>query len=457
MRPPNGHIVQLPFPSLRTPHERVVSYYRDYGRAFAQVVEGYFIPEGSLWELPLWVAHLAGMLESLGCSPSFTDLSQVASTVEDCTRELLARTRPHEVVLLSPLAQNFDLAKGVSRRLMRARRVTLLGGNMAILAQEGDATVIHHGQATTRSLHNALVGGSGNVITNVLARGEAAHWLPNYRLLEGYQGRVPLLRLNASHGCLYACDFCGDAWSRSLTLVPPAVLEHEVRQFERLFPDTRLIYVGDKTFGQSLEAVENLLQVFAGRPAYRFIVQTHALAINDELLDSMERLGVVVVEMGFESASTELLREHHKGHRSIAFFMDQVARVAKRGIRVILNILSGLPNETRDTHEQTLAFIRNARSEAWLYNLYNFVPYPLTPLFPRLRGRIIDWNFAHWLEDGPPVFLPYSVTPDESFRLFLEKVGLAHDAIRRGTPSLCHKEAWRPEAVDELVLSKDNL
>jgi radical SAM superfamily enzyme YgiQ (UPF0313 family) len=258
--------------------------------------------------------------------------------------------------------------------------------------------------------------------------------LPNYRLLDRYRGKVALLRLNASHGCLYACDFCGDVWSRSLVAVSKSVLEHEVRQFERLFPETRLIYVGDKTFGQSKLAVRNLLDVFSERPEYRFIVQTHVLAINDELVDAMRRLGVLVVELGFESASIEFLREYRKGNRTLEFLLERMMRLRRRGIRVVLNVLSGLPSETRADHEQTVAFIERAGSDSWLYNLYNFVPYPLTPQFQKIRERIFDWTFCHWVEDGPPVFWPYHVTPQENFLFFLEKVAAAHDAIRRQSP-----------------------
>lgn len=433
LRRPNAHIVQLPFPSLSAPDERVISYYRDYSRVFSEFVDGYFIPEGSLWELPLWVAHLAGMLETLGCLVSFIDLSETAPTVDACAAALLTRTQHDETVLLSPLAQNFDLAVAVSRRLMEERRVTLLGGNMSTLATEGDATVIHHGQASPGSLEATLLGRNQQVV-NFFARGEKANWLPSYSLLKGYRGKVPLLRLNASHGCLYACDFCGDAWSRHLVLVHPEVLEYEVQQFERLFPDVRLIYVGDKTFGQSKEAVTNLLHVFSRRPGYRFVVQTHVLAIDDALLDAMERLGVVVVELGFESASSELLRANHKANLTVSLFRERIARLTKRGMRVILNVLSGLPGETLEDHQRTLDFIQGAESGAWLYNLYNFVPYPLIPQFAKLRGRIVDWTFAHWREDGPPVFLPYHVTRHESFRFFLEKVSCAQDAVSRSRP-----------------------
>lgn len=448
MRARNAHIIQLPFPSLATPAEAIVSYYRHYSRVFSRFVEGYFIPEGSLWELPLWVAHLAGMLGSLGLVPDLIDLSKTAANADVCASELLARTRPGEVLLLSPLAQNFDLAIEVSRALMREQRITVLGGNMVTLATQDDATVIHHGQATPKSLEAALTDNS-RTVTNFFARGEEATWLPDYRLFEKHRGKVPLLRLNASHGCLYACDFCGDAWSRRLVLVPPAVLEHEVRQFERLFPDVRLIYIGDKTFGQSPEAVKNLLELFSSRRQYRFIIQTHILAIDDELLDAMERLGVIVVELGFESASTELLRTSHKSNRTPEFYKDRIARITRRGMRVILNVLAGLPTETVEHHKETLAFIESADSGGWLYNLYNFVPYPLTQQFAMLRDRIIDWDFSHWREDGPPVFQPYHVTPEENYGLFLEKVRCAEDAILRTYPGWCPPAP----AVKGLVLS----
>jgi hypothetical protein len=424
-----AHVVQLPFPSASAPHPLVVDYYRDYSRAFARFIDGYFIPEGSLWELPLWVAHMTGMLEHIGLAPLFDDLSATPPTEDACTRELLSRTAPGELVLLSPLAQNFRLAVGVSRRLMAEQRVVVLGGNMSTLADAGDATIIHHGQATPQSLRASLYGNAA-VVTNTLERRGVAGWRPEYRLLEPYRGRVPLLRLNASHGCLYACDFCGDAWSRTLAVVPRDVLEHEVRQFERLFPDTRLIYIGDKTFGQSKAAVRNLIDVFARRPQYRFIVQTHVLAVNDDVLDAMVELGVVVVEMGFESASTKLLQDNHKGNRNPDFYVDRMRRIEARGIRVVLNILSGLPTEDRAAHDETAEFIGSRSSDAWLFNLYNFVPYPLTPSFPELRSRIFDWDFANWREDAPPVFEPYHCTPDESFSFFLEKVRVAQRTVR---------------------------
>jgi hypothetical protein len=420
------HIVQLPFPSTAAPHDDISMYYRDYERSYREAIGDYFVPAESLWEMPLWVAHLAGMLETIGASPRLCDMSRAPASVDECLWRLLQTTRQEDWILLSPLAQNFDLATQISRALMRAGRRTVLGGNMSTLATSKDATVVHVGRATPTSLRHVMAGAPGTVSA---VNGADVDWLPSYRLLESYRDRVPLLRLNASHGCLYACDFCGDVWSRSLVVVPREALEFEVCQFERLFPSTRLIYIGDKTFGQSRAAVENLLAVFRQHPGYKFIVQTHSRAINERLIDEMSELGVIGIEVGFESASAGLLRENHKVNRPLEALAQQIAHLKSHGIRVVLNVLGGLPAETSSDHAETVRFIGDGGAGAWLYNLYNFVPYPLTPLFPALRARIFDWDFSHWREDGPPIFRPYYVNPTESFQMFLEKVSVAHRAI----------------------------
>lgn len=433
------HIVQLPFASCTEPHPKVSNYYKDYGSLFKLYFEDYFIPEEEIWELPLWVAHIAGMVREIGGIPVLDDLSKHRADAKVCIDALMGSTRPGDILLVSPLAQNFLLTLEVSRHMMAAGRTTVIGGNMAPLATASDATVVHHGQATPASLRKAL-SGAPTEVENYLSRRDIAGWIPDYGLLRHYNNKVPLLRLNASHGCLFRCEFCGDAWSRKLVLVTREAIEAEVRQFETIFPDTKLIYIGDKTFGQSPEAVECLLQVFANRPQYRFIVQTHFLALKDSLIDQMQQLGVVAVEIGFESASTELMLQNRKATKDLKVLRNSLRRMRNRGIKVVLNVLNGLPQEDEDAHHKTLDFMRLSSEEVSLFNLYNFVPYPLTPLFPRLRSRIVDWNFENWREDALAVYELDNVTREQSFEFFLEKVAVAHDIVRthlsQETPSV---------------------
>jgi 3-oxoacyl-ACP reductase-like protein len=93
--------------------------------------------------------------------------------------------------------------------------------------------------------------------------------------------------------------------------------------------------------------------------------------------------------------------------------------------------MGGLPEETEESHAATMEWLAENADVVWLCNLYNFVPYPLTPDFPRLRERIFEWNFAAWREDAPPVFFPYHLTPERSWTLFKEKVRAVHELVAR--------------------------
>lgn len=421
-------LVQLPFPSTAAGHPALAAYYESYAERYREDIPDYFVPEGDLWELPLWVAHLSGILRAVGWDDTFVDLSTAPPSAEACVEAVLDATRPGDWLLFSPLAQNFGLALRVSRALRERGRRTALGGNMSALATERDATRVIRGVVTPETLVATLQGGQALRELRAGRRGAIA-WAPRYELLTGFARRVPLLRLNASHGCLYACAFCGDSWSRKLHLVEREPLAAEVDRLAELFPQTKLIYVGDKTFGQSPEAVRNLLEIFATRPGYRFIVQTHVRLVDEALVDAMLQLGVTVVELGFETADEQLLREVGKANGGERRVCDALALLRDANLRVVLNVLGGLPTERPESHAKTVSFIEESSDLVWLYNLYNFVPYPLTPLFRRLRERIFDWNYENWREDAPPVFEPFHLSSQQSWELFLDKVACAHRAV----------------------------
>ena len=427
-----GALIQLPFPSTAAPHAAVSAYYETYAKVFREAVPEYFVPEADLWELPLWVAHLSGILRAIGWDDILVDLSKIPASPDQCVEAILDLTHSNDWLLFSPLAQNLQLALDVSRALLKRGRRTVIGGNMAGLAAKNDATRVIRGITTPETFVVAIQGAAALAAYREERRGVIS-WIPRYDALATFGKRVPLLRLNASHGCLYSCTFCGDNWSRKLYLVERDALAAEVAQFEAFFPETRLIYIGDKTFGQSPEAVQNLRDVFARYPNYCLIVQTHVAAVDEALVETMQALGVAIVELGFESADLQTLRDVGKVFESERQVREVLQLLHRAGLRVVLNILGGLPGERPESHAKTVSFIEECTDTVWLYNLYNFVPYPLTPLFPRLRERIFNWTYEHWREDAPPVFEPFHISSERSWEYFLEKVATAHRAIGGGS------------------------
>lgn len=429
-------IVQLPFPSTASPDQRLVDYYLDYDRVFRRSFPEYFIPAGGLWEMPLWVAHLTALVEGAGLESCFCDISKLGALAEPCFELIRDATEPGDLVLMSPLAQNFTLALEVAGLLERAGRRVVLGGNMAPLVPKGSVHLVHRGQldAVLASKLVRLTETGGGELSKPARPGKADKritWVPDYRHLDGYHGQVPLVRLNASHGCLYKCSFCGDSWSRQLALVDRDALAAEVDELAERFPDTKLIYIGDKTFGQSREAVTNLLSVFADRPGYRFVVQTHVMQVNPPIVEAMLKLGVVAAELGFESGDSQMLKRLNKLSRGLDDYAEKVRMLYEAGINVVLNVMGGLDEETEESHRQTARWLWDNSSSLWLFNLYNFVPYPLIPDFARLRERIFNWDFADWREDAPPVYRPKNLTPERSWELFEEKIAVAHRIVRQ--------------------------
>ncbi|HZM76203.1 MAG TPA: radical SAM protein [Candidatus Limnocylindrales bacterium] len=421
----------MPFPSTWSPEPDLAAYYRVYDRRFAELLPDYFVPTGGLWEIPLWVAHLTALLDEVDLDSTFIDLSRAEAVASSCVEVLCDASAPGDLILMSPLAQNFALAHAVSRRLQAAGRKCVLGGNMAPLVPPDSCHSVFRGQldaTTARRLAAIARGEQAGVVQIAPGRGLRPNrigWAPTYRHLEGYAGQVPLIRINASHGCLFDCSFCGDAWSSQLTLVDRDALRREVDELIKRFPDCRIFYIGDKTFGQSREAVANLLAVFADRPGFRFIVQTHVMQVKPWVIDAMRQLGVAVVEMGFESADTAMLKAQNKISRGLEDYTRRIAAIRDAGMRVVLNVMGGLDEETAQSHRLTMAWQREHRELLWLCNLYNFVPYPLIPDFARLRPRIFDWDFAHWREDAPVVYRPTHLSVQESWALFKEKIATA--------------------------------
>jgi len=423
-------LVQLPFPSQASPLPELSAYYAAYDRKYRQHFPEYAVNSGDLWEAPLWIAHLDGALAR--DDTTFVDLSKAPFSAEACIRDIVEQVPPKALVFLSPLAQNLGLAAQVSRGLMPLGYRTIVGGNMSELAPREDFDTVHSGLLTPE-LYWDLVSGGAPRSAAPLKLGKQPKPLgysPSYRLLADFSKRVPLVRLNASHGCLLACAFCGDAWSRQLHLVDRARLQEEVAELRRVFPHTRLVYLGDKTFGQSEAAVANLRHVIRPEYGFRLIVQTHVTVVTAKLIETMLALVVEVVELGFETASSTVLGELRK-FGGAQRYREVIGALHASGLRVILNVLGGLPNETEESQARTLEFLDAASEHVWLYNLYNFVPYPKTPLFPTLKERIVDWDFQNWREDRPVVYEPYHQSRERSWAHFLRIVERATELLER--------------------------
>ncbi len=88
-------------------------------------------------------------------------------------------------------------------------------------------------------------------------------------------------------------------------------------------------------------------------------IATRSDAISDEVLDYLTELNNrcdLVVELGLQSIHDETLKFINRGH-TLKNFEECFKKLKKRGIKVVVHIINGLPNETKDMMIKTTKYL----------------------------------------------------------------------------------------------------
>lgn len=160
-------------------------------------------------------------------------------------------------------------------------------------------------------------------------------------------------------GCPHRCVFCDQEKVAGARPVLPGTdeLKERVALYAAGAPGRALevAFYGGTFTALPRDCQERLL--FPLQPLLRdgtvrsIRVSTRPDAVDDETVLFLERMGVATVELGVQSMDPEVLDASGRGHGA-----DDVARAAaalrRRGIRVGIQLMPGLPG---DTHERSLA------------------------------------------------------------------------------------------------------
>ena len=190
-----------------------------------------------------------------------------------------------------------------------------------------------------------------------------------------------IARLTLSTGCRHRCKFC----------VQPDVVKTPIddvyQQADEICKlNSPLVYVNDKTFGQCENfwllpqlftyIADNMHASKAGTDIIfdGFIVQTTAsqlLKLDDNFLLAS---GVRYVELGIETCNDSILAAMHKP--ATEKVIDAATEKLRRlGIKLVPNIMIGLPGETQTTYSRTLHWLTNNADVISHCNIYNLAVY----------------------------------------------------------------------------------
>ncbi len=90
-------------------------------------------------------------------------------------------------------------------------------------------------------------------------------------------------------------------------------------------------------------------------------IATRSDAISDEVLDYLEELNkktFLTIELGLQSMHAKTLKLINRGH-DLANFENMVKKLQERSIKVVVHIINGLPNETKEDMLKTVKYLNS--------------------------------------------------------------------------------------------------
>lgn len=208
--------------------------------------------------------------------------------------------------------------------------------------------------------------------------------IPLHELLPLDKQRMPMIRgpftfIVTSRGCPAGCKYCIKhvSYQNSVRLRSPENILAELQRLSELGIHNIHMYADlftvnrDQVVGLCRLIIESGLKV-------RWTCNSRVDYVDEEMLTLMGKAGCWLISWGIESANEQILKRAHKGYRKEqAFKALQWARAA--GIKNWGYFIIGLPGETEETIQETIAYAKQLPLDIALFHIA--APYPGTPFF----------------------------------------------------------------------------
>lgn len=204
-----------------------------------------------------------------------------------------------------------------------------------------------------------------------------------------------------SRGCPFRCSYCFHMWDRLVRYRSVGSVIAEIEQVHREFGTTQFS-LKDDSFTVKRKHVIELCQAFKKLPfKITFNCTTRVDLLDDEMLAAMKDAGLAQISVGIESGSASILQQTDKDitHAQI---LKAAKMLNQHSIFWTGYFMIGLPTETEEDINKTIAFLRRARPYYAGIGVYN--PFPRTKLFDQgVEMGLLDPQppLEHFLRTNP--------------------------------------------------------
>lgn len=217
--------------------------------------------------------------------------------------------------------------------------------------------------------------------------------------------------LQATRGCPNSCEFCciklssGNKYRKK----PIEQVVAEIKEFEKYNngPFKKRYYFNDDNLYVDRAYTLDLFNKIAPLNIQWMGMGSIDIVQDEEVLTAIARSGCRIFYIGFESISEESLKEAKKNN-SVEKYSEVAERLIKHGIIPGGFFVFGFDNDDEGIFHRTTDFTIQNHIIFPFFNI--LTPYPGTPLYERLKDKLIDYNWNHY-SSLKCVYQPGKLTP----------------------------------------------
>lgn len=301
----------------------------------------------------------------------------------------------------------------------RKRGVKVLIGGMhpslmpAEVKQHADSILIGDAEPVFSALVNDLrnnnlqpvyKSGVANQIPGIYPRRELYKKLPY----------LPIMLLQFGRGCPYSCTFCAiSACFRQTHTVRP--VNDVIREIEQ--DGRKLLFFVDDNIIANPKAAKELFKALIPLRIKWMGQASIDMALDDELLDLMNKSGCLGHVIGFESINANGLELMNKqvNLRKFDSYSSAIRNLYKHGIQIWAALVIGSDTDTPQSLKETLQFCMHHKFAFGAFNI--LMPYPGTPFYDQLKSQNrLLYDNQWWLHPdytfNQAAFIPQHFSPE---------------------------------------------
>lgn len=194
----------------------------------------------------------------------------------------------------------------------------------------------------------------------------------SYRWNRPMGGRIfnRAVSMETYRGCPYNCTYCNSPFTRSFSKLngtgsfmrrkPAHIVERDLLYYKDLYDPDLIMFQDDSFLARPKKEIFEFCEMWA-KYKIPFWMNTRIENCTPEILEALKEAGIYRITFGLESGNEEYRRKYLKRDVSNAKYYEHLKYINDSNIPYSLNVIIGMPYETRGLVLDTAEFVNNAK------------------------------------------------------------------------------------------------